>query len=80
LVACPARSAAEASRNFLGSFLHTGLVVADDRLPREGRRLLSDRVLARWSDGSTVAWRRRRATVGRGEGSSGLRFDQAEPD
>ena len=63
----------------LGSFLHSGLVVADDRLPREGRRLLGDRVLARWSDGSTIAWRRRRATVGRGEGSSGLRFDQADP-
>jgi hypothetical protein len=63
----------------LGTFLHTGLAVADDRLPREGRRLVSDRVLARWSDGSTVAWRRRRTTVGRGEGSSGLRFDSAEP-
>lgn len=61
-----------------GTFLRTGLVIADDRLPREGRRLVRDQVLARWSDGGVVAWQRRRAATGRGEGSSGLRFDIAE--
>jgi hypothetical protein len=32
---------------------------------------------ARWSDGSTVTWSGRRKLNGRGEGSSGLAFDQA---
>jgi hypothetical protein len=63
----------------LGTFVRTGLALADDRLPREGRRLVRDRVLVRWSDGDVVTWQRRRATVGRGEGSSGLRFDEAAP-
>jgi hypothetical protein len=31
--------------------------------------------LARWIDGPTWAWMALRKTVGRGEGSSGLRFD-----
>jgi len=29
----------------------------------------------RWTDGSTHLWVAKRKTVGRGEGSSGLRFD-----
>jgi hypothetical protein len=61
-----------------GAFLSFGLQVADDRIPREGRRLLRDQVLVRWVDGSTKGWRRRRSTIGRGEGSSGLRFDDAD--
>jgi hypothetical protein len=60
-----------------GRLLSFGLEVADDRMPREGRRLRRDQVLARWSDGRTQLWRRRRASIGRGEGSSGLRFDDA---
>ena len=32
--------------------------------------------LARWLDGSTLLWASRRKQVGRGEGSSGLRFDR----
>jgi hypothetical protein len=58
-----------------GRLVSFGLEVADDRVPREGRRLRRDQVVARWTDGRTVGWRRRRASVGRGEGSSGLRFD-----
>jgi hypothetical protein len=34
--------------------------------------------LARWIDGGTYLWLGRRKTVGRGEGSSGLRFDTTE--
>jgi hypothetical protein len=30
---------------------------------------------ARWSDGRLVVWSTHRKSVGRGEGSSGLRFD-----
>lgn len=62
-----------------GTFVTLGTQVADDRVPREGRRLLRDRVLTRWTDGSARTWSRRRSVIGRGEGSSGLRFDVAEP-
>jgi hypothetical protein len=50
----------------------------DAEVPREGARLLRDVAIARWADGGTVAWSRRLRRVGRGEGSSGLRFDVAE--
>ena len=33
---------------------------------------------ARWIDGSTFLWLGRRKSTGRGEGSSGLRFDRVE--
>ena len=45
--------------------------------PREGRRIVREHVLARWKNGSTHLWTARRATIGRGEGSSGLDFDNA---
>ena len=50
----------------------------EEEVPREGARLSRDYVMARWMNGSTVVWSRRRKRVGRGEGSSGLRFDVAE--
>lgn len=62
-----------------GTLLREDLTVAADRIPREGRRVLREAVLARWTDGSPISWTRRRATIGRGEGSSGLRFDDATP-
>jgi hypothetical protein len=34
---------------------------------------------ARWVDGRSYLWVGRRKRAGRGEGSSGLRFDIAEP-
>lgn len=61
-----------------GTLLRLGAAVDDDRVPREGRRVVRRPVLARWSDGSTHLWTARRAGVGRGEGSSGLDFDAAE--
>jgi hypothetical protein len=62
-----------------GRFLDLGgPPVADAEVPREGARLVRDEVLTRWADGSTFAWSRRVRRVGRGEGSSGLRFDAAE--
>ena len=63
-----------------GQLLHIGLALDDDRLPREGRRVLREQVLTRWQDGSTQRWTRRRATIGRGEGSSGLAFDIVTPE
>jgi len=59
-----------------GTLLRLGAAF-DDRIPREGRRVVREHVLARSSDGSTHLWTARRATIGRGEGSSGLDFDDA---
>lgn len=51
----------------------------EEEIPREGT--LVDRIyrLARWQDGRTSMWTARRRRVGRGEGSSGLRFDVLDP-
>ncbi|WP_341676923.1 hypothetical protein [Niveibacterium sp. SC-1] len=50
----------------------------DEEVPREGARVLRQAQFARWTDGASFAWIGRRKTVGRGEGSSGLRFDRLE--
>ncbi|MDA0161695.1 hypothetical protein OM076_15560 [Solirubrobacter ginsenosidimutans] len=55
------------------------LLLREDEVPREGARVTRAYQLARWMDGSTFLWLGRRKTVGRGEGSSGLRFDTTEP-
>lgn len=59
----------------LGRFLQLGTTVADFAVPREGRQLLRDYAFTRWSNGVPFVWSRRRSRIGRGEGSSGLRFD-----
>ena len=41
----------------------------------QGARVTRAYQLARWMDGSTFLWLGRRKVVGRGEGSSGLRYD-----
>jgi hypothetical protein len=56
----------------------TELVLHDEEVPREGARVTRAYQLARWADGSTFLWMGRRKGVGRGEGSSGLRFDAME--
>ncbi|HKD06728.1 MAG TPA: hypothetical protein VKB79_12575 [Bryobacteraceae bacterium] len=52
----------------------------EEEVPREGT--LVDRLYryARWQDGRTTLWTARRRQTGRGEGSSGLRFDILDPD
>jgi len=55
------------------------LLLHDEEVPREGARVTRSYQYARWSDGSTYLWIGRRKQPGRGEGSSGLRFDIAEP-
>lgn len=52
-----------------------GLAIFEEEIPREGIRVTRTYQLARWQDGSTHLWIGRRKTVGRGEGSSGLKFD-----
>lgn len=52
------------------------LLLYDEEIPREGVRVTQQRRLSRWIDGSTWVWTAYRKQVGRGEGSSGLQFDQ----
>ena len=54
------------------------LALHEEEVPREGARVTRSYQLARWLDGSTHLWMGRRKQVGRGEGSSGLRFDTTE--
>jgi hypothetical protein len=63
----------------LGDILNPGgeLLLHDEEVPREGARVTRHYQLARWLDGSTLLWASRRKQVGRGEGSSGLRFDRS---
>jgi hypothetical protein len=63
----------------VGILLQPGaqLDVQDEEIPREGRRVQRIPVLARRVDGTYDRWIARRASVGRGEGASGLAFDSA---
>src|SRR5215510_5037916 len=54
------------------------LAISEEEIPREGIRVTRSWQLARWHDGSTHLWIGRQKEIGRGEGSSGLRFDTAE--
>jgi hypothetical protein len=51
------------------------LGIFEEEVPREGVRVTRSYQATRWHDGSTHLWVGRRKRVGRGEGSSGLRFD-----
>jgi hypothetical protein len=53
-------------------------ILREEEVPREGARVTRAYQLARWVDGSTFLWLARRKGVGRGEGSSGLRYDSLE--
>lgn len=58
-----------------GEVLEPGLRLFDEELTRAGVEVTRNYALARWVGGSTHLWSGRRAGIGRGEGSSGLRFD-----
>jgi hypothetical protein len=55
------------------------LRIEEEEVPREG--ILVQRLMqyARWTDGRGYLWSGRSKTVGRGEGSSGLRYDAIVP-
>ncbi|HEY0375614.1 MAG TPA: hypothetical protein VGC87_01500 [Pyrinomonadaceae bacterium] len=63
-----------------GRILEPGreLLLRDEEVPREGARVTRSYQYARWIDGSTQLWAGRKKQPGRGEGSSGLRFDVLE--
>ena len=52
--------------------------IFEEEVRREGIRVRRHYQLARWHDGSTHLWVGRRKSVGRGEGSSGLKFDSLD--
>lgn len=52
------------------------LLLYDEEIPREGVRVTRARRMVRWVDGTSWVWTGLRKQVGRGEGSSGLVFDQ----
>jgi hypothetical protein len=54
------------------------LLLYDEEVPREGIRVTRHYQMARWIDGSMFVWLAHRKQVGKGEGSSGLRFDTIE--
>ena len=64
----------------MGRILESGqeLALHEEEVPREGIRVTRHYEATRWIDGSTHLWIGRRKRVGRGEGSSGLRFDTVE--
>jgi hypothetical protein len=64
----------------LGRLLTPGspLALHDEEVPRAGARVTRSWQYARWLNGSTHLWVGRRKGQGRGEGSSGLRFDAVE--
>ena len=51
------------------------LRIEEEEVPREGALVERSFQYARWFDGARLLWLGRRKTVGRGESSSGLRFD-----
>jgi hypothetical protein len=63
-----------------GKVLNAGgdLLLYDEEIPREGIRVTRHYQMARWIDGSTWTWLAYRKAVGRGEGSSALRFDSID--
>jgi len=51
--------------------------VREEAVPRTGLKVVREVVRCRWLLGKTHLWIARRKGVGRGEGSSGLRYDEA---
>jgi hypothetical protein len=54
------------------------LALFDEEVPREGVRVTRQFERTRWIGGTTLLWIGLRKQVGKGEGSSALRFDAAE--
>ncbi len=54
------------------------LLIREEEVPREGLVVRRSYQAARWHDGRLFVWAGNRASVGRGEASSGLAFDALE--
>jgi hypothetical protein len=55
------------------------LSIFEEEVPRSGALVTRAWQVARTPDGRTIAWIGRRKRPGRGEGSSGIAFDQLAP-
>jgi hypothetical protein len=53
--------------------------IEEEEVPSGGTKVVRAFHRARWYDGRVYVWLGRRKVPGRGEGESGLRFDQVEP-
>ncbi|MFL6812257.1 MAG: hypothetical protein ACJ8FD_24915 [Bradyrhizobium canariense] len=69
------------SRPIVGQIIAgpTPFFLNEEEVPRAGRIVTREFRRARWTDGSVVLWIGRRTSPGRGEGSSGLVFDDLRP-
>jgi hypothetical protein len=54
-------------------------LVHEEEVSRAGTRVMQAYQRTRWTDGQVYTWLRVRRQTGRGEGSSGLAFDQIVP-
>lgn len=74
------RAAMPEQRNIFGRVLRvpSPYYVDEEEVPRAGKIVSRSYQRARWIDGRTLVWIGRRVTTGRGEGHSGLAFDQVE--
>ena len=63
-----------------GRLLQTGQLIWEEEIPRDGREVTRRWRHARWLGGRALHWEQRLVRPGRGEGSSGLRFDVAEQE
>lgn len=68
-----------AARTPEGQIVAESRIVEDEEVSRGGLVVERTWQYARWSGGQPLLWLGRRVRGGRGEGSSGLAFDQAEP-
>lgn len=56
----------------------TPYFIEDEEIPREGIQVIRSFQRTRWFDGKTYCWLGRTKKIGKGEVSSGLRFDVLE--
>ena len=75
--ACPRTRAGRRGRRAPRSSSPKPYFINEEEVPRAGKLVTRGYQRARWLDGRDPAWIGRRVTTGRGEGSSGLAFDQA---
>jgi hypothetical protein len=64
----------------LGSNFNGSELINEEAITRAGVKVQLTKQRVRWVDGKTYVWLGRKAVTGKGEGSSGLRFDNAAKD
>lgn len=77
----PHETPPQPSRPIVGRIIAgpTPFFLNEEEVPRAGRVVTREFRRTRWNDGAVVLWIGRRTLTGRGEGSSGLVFDDLKP-